>query len=189
VSLLEFVPAGQLSADRRDAFERAAAEYVDTQRYNADRAEARVNLGTFLGSRGDASKGEEELKAAIRLDPFFIPAYVNLSDLYRAVDRDAEGERVLRQGLAVAPSNGVLHYALGLALVRLKRTDAAVRELERATALEPENARFAYAYGVALHSTGHVDAAKTTLEKALAAHPDDVNVRAALTTITKERQP
>jgi tetratricopeptide (TPR) repeat protein len=189
VSLLEFVPAGQLSADRRDAFERAAAEYVDSQRYNADRAEARVNLGTFLGSRGDASKGEEELKAAIRLDPFFIPAYVNLSDLYRAVDRDAEGERVLRLGLAVAPSNGVLHYALGLALVRLKRTDAAVRELERATALEPENARFAYAYGVALHSTGHVDAAQATLEKALAAHPDDVNVRAALTSITKERQP
>jgi Flp pilus assembly protein TadD len=114
---------------------------------------------------------------------------VNLSDLYRAVDRDAEGERILRQGLAVAPASGVLHYAVGLALVRMKRTDDALRELERATALEPGNARFAYTYGVALHSTGNVDAAKTTLEKALAAHPDDVNVRAALSSITKERQP
>jgi tetratricopeptide (TPR) repeat protein len=189
VSLLEFVPPAQLSAAARSAFEQAAGEYVDTQRYNADRAEARVNLGTFVGSRGDASGGEEELKAAIRLDPFFIPAYVNLSDLYRAVDRDAEGERILRQGLVVAPSNGVLHYALGLALVRMKRTDDALRELERATALEPGNARFAYTYGVALHSTGNVDAAKTTLEKALADHPDDVDVRAALTSITKERQP
>jgi hypothetical protein len=30
-----------------------------------------------------------------------------------------------REGLAVAPQSGVLHYALGLALVRLKQADAA----------------------------------------------------------------
>jgi tetratricopeptide (TPR) repeat protein len=189
VSLLEFVPAEQLSADARAGFERAIPEYFDTQRYNADRAEARVNVGTFQASRGDGEGGEKELKAAIRLDPFFIPAYVNLADLYRALGRDTEGERILRQGLDIAPASGVLHYALGLALVRLKKTDEALAELQRASALEPANTRFAYAYGIALHSTGHADLAKATLEKALAAHPDDENVRAALTSITKERQP
>jgi Flp pilus assembly protein TadD len=71
----------------------------------------------------------------------------------------------------------------------LKRTSDALRELERAAALEPSNARFVYAYGVALHSTGNLNAAKTTLEKALALHPDDMDVRAALANITKERQP
>ncbi len=60
------------------SFERASAEYIASQRYNADRADARVNLGTFYANRGDAAKAEEEIKAAIRLDPHFIPAYVNL---------------------------------------------------------------------------------------------------------------
>ena len=59
----------------------------------------------------------------------------------------------------------MLHHALGLALVRLKRTDAALGELERATVLEPGNARFAYVYAVALHSTGKSDAAIARLKK------------------------
>ena len=145
-SILAAVPAAQLTTEQRAAFERAASEFVETQRYNADRAEARVNLGAFYGNRGDAAKAEEEIKAAIRLEPFFIPAYVNLADLYRARGRDADGEPILRQGLKVAPKSALLHHALGLALVRMKRNDEALGELERATMLEPGNARFAYVY-------------------------------------------
>ncbi len=48
---------------------------------------------------------EKEINAAIGLDRFFIPAYVNLADLYRAQGRDPEGERILREGLNVAPKN------------------------------------------------------------------------------------
>jgi Tfp pilus assembly protein PilF len=188
VSLLQSVPTSELSAQARAAFERSAGEYVETQRYNADRAEGRVSLGTFYGSRGDAGKGEHELKAAIRLDPFFIPAYVNLADLYRAFGRDLDGERVLRQGLTVAPKSGALHYALGLALVRLKRSAEALDELERASVLDAGSARFAYAYGVALHSAGKTDAAKATLQRALAAHPDAADVRAALASFTNGRR-
>ena len=97
-SLLAAIPAGQLTPEQQAAFERASAEYVETQRYNADRAEARVNLGTFYGNRGDAARAEEEIKTAIRLEPFFIPAYVNLADLYRARGRDADGESVAARG-------------------------------------------------------------------------------------------
>jgi Tfp pilus assembly protein PilF len=186
-SLLAAVPAGQFSAEQRAAFDRASAEYVETQRYNADRADARVNLGTFYASRGDAAKGEEEIKAAIRLDPFFIPAYVNLADLYRARGRDAEGESILRDGLKTAPKSALLHHALGLALVRMKRTDQALGELERATALEPGNARFAYVYAVALHSTGRGAAAIARLEKTLLAHPNDRDILQALVSFNEAR--
>jgi tetratricopeptide (TPR) repeat protein len=188
-SLVAGVPVDQLRATERAAFEHAAAEFVDTQRYNADRVEARVNLGTFYGSRGDVVKAEQELNAAIRLEPSFAPAYVNLADLFRVLGRDAEGERVLRDGLDVAPRSGILRYALGLALVRMKRTGESLGELERATALEPGNVRFAYVYAVALHSAGRVDAAIGTLEKALTAHPDDMNVRAALASFRQSLGP
>jgi Tfp pilus assembly protein PilF len=180
VSLLAAVPGEQLNAEQRAAFASASAEYIASQQYNADRAEARVNLGTFYANRGDGAKAETEFKAAFRLDPQFIAAYVNLADLYRALGRDREGEDILREGLKLAPSSATLHHALGLTLVRLKRSDAALAELERATVLEPGNARFAYVYAVALHSTGNSAAAIARLEKTLAAHPNDRDVLEAL---------
>jgi Flp pilus assembly protein TadD len=119
--------------------------------------------------------------------PFFIPAYVNLADLYRARGRDSDGERILREELAKAPRSAVLHHALGLTLVRMKRTDEAIGELERAAALDPGNARFAYVYAVALHSKGKADAAIARLEKALVAHPDDRDILAALASFHQAR--
>jgi len=81
----------------------------------------------------------------------------------------------------------MLHHALGLALVRLKRTDAALSELESATVLEPGNARFAYVYAVALHSTGKSDAAIARLEKTLLAHPNDRDILEALASFHSAR--
>ena len=105
---------------------------------------------------------------------------MNLADLYRAQGRDPEGERILREGLKVAPKKAILHHALGLALVRMKRADEAVGELERAALLEPQNARFGYVLAVALHSAGQSDAALATLKKILADHPNNRDVLEAL---------
>ncbi len=185
--MLAPVPPDQLDSPQRAAFERAGAEYVASQRYNADRPEARVNLSTFYANRGDAAKAETEFKAALDLNRRFIPAYVNLVDLYRTQGRDAEGEQVLRHGLKNAPGSSMLHHALGLTLVRLKRTDAALGELERATVLEPGNARFAYVYAVALHSTGKSEAAITKLKAALVAHPNNREILEALVSFHSAR--
>jgi Tfp pilus assembly protein PilF len=146
-----------------------------------------VNLATFYAERGNTAQAESELTAALRLDPFFIPAYVNLADVYRLQSRDVDGERILRQALTRIPNNAVLHHSLGLALVRLKRTDEALAQFARAAALDPENARFAYVYAVALHSSGRVKAAIAQLESALATHPDDPDVLAALVSYHEKR--
>ena len=186
-NILAAVPAAQMSVEQRAAFERAASEYIESQRYNADRADARVNLGTFFANRGDGGKAEEEFKAAIRLDPVFAPAYVDLADMYRSRGRDADGERVLLEGIKITPQSAILHYALGLTLVRLKRLDDALIELERATTFDPRSGRFAYVYAVALHSSGRVDAAIARLEKALVAHPADSDILMALANFHKGR--
>src|SRR5262249_12319946 len=110
--------------------------------------------------RGDTARGEQELRAAIHLDPLRVSVYVNLSDLYRVVERDLDGDRTLRHGLVAPPGSGALHYALGRGGARLKWTDDAVGQLERATTLDPGNARFACTYGVALRSVGRVAAAR-----------------------------
>jgi Flp pilus assembly protein TadD len=185
--ILAAVPLQEFSPRAQASFQHAGAEFVEVQRYNADRAEARVNLGSFLAERGNQEAAEVELQSAIRLMPASIPAYVNLADVYRAQGRDADGERVLRGGLASAPQSGVLHYALGLALTRMHRGDSALQEFARAAGLEPRNARFAYVYAIALHSNGKPDAAIALLRAALATHPTDGDIVAALGKFYEQR--
>jgi Tfp pilus assembly protein PilF len=187
VRQLAGVPVEQLSPERQYAFQHAATEFVETQRYNADRPEARVALGTFYAERGDAAAAERELLSAIRLMPSSVPAYVNLADVYRTLGRDTDGEALLRTALIRVPESGALHYALGLVLTRLQRGDSALREFSRAAGLEPGNARFAYVNAIALHSSGRADAAIAQLRAALQLHPVDGDLLSALADFHRQR--
>jgi tetratricopeptide (TPR) repeat protein len=91
-ALLAPFPAVRLSSDDRERFRRAAQEYIQVQRLHADRPEGRVTLGAFFSRQGEPARAEAEYRAAIKLAPRSIPAYVNLADLYRGLNRDKEGE-------------------------------------------------------------------------------------------------
>ena len=185
-SLLAAVPAATLSPEDRQRFERAAAEFVEAQRFNADRPEARAALGNFYARRGLTTDAETEFKAALRLSPQFAPAAINLADLYRQTGRDSEGESVLRAAIAASPTDGGLHHALGLALTRLKQPDDALEELRRAAELDPERPRYAYVYAVGLHSAGRKDEALALLKEILARHPDDRESLEALISFNRD---
>jgi Flp pilus assembly protein TadD len=75
------------------------------------------------------------MRTALELDTRFVPAAVNLADLYRATGRDPDGERVLRDLLARDPRTAPAHHALGLLLVRQRRQADARHELETAEQL------------------------------------------------------
>jgi len=186
-ALLAGVSLDSASSEQRAAFERAAAEYVESLRYNADRADAHTNLAGFEARRGDGPQAELDFKAAIALDPSFAPAYVNLADVYRAEGREADAENVLRDGLKRSPRSAALHHVLGLALVRAKRNEQALDELGQAVKLAPSNSRFAYVYGVALYSSGRIDEALALLEKASLAHPADRDILQALASFQQQR--
>jgi tetratricopeptide (TPR) repeat protein len=162
-----------LSQDTRAVYERAAADFVAAQRANADRPESLTNLGTFFAARRRVADAEREFRAALALDRAFVPAYVNLADLYRVEQREPDVRGVLEEGLKAVPDDAALHYALGLALVRAQRPAEALTHLERAAARAPDNPRFVYTYAVGLHSAGRPREAVTVLEKALQRHPND----------------
>jgi Tfp pilus assembly protein PilF len=176
------------SSEQQAAFERASREFIAAQQYDADRADARTNLGTFYAERGDFSQAQTELEAAIRLDPFFTPAYANLADVYRSqTQRDPDAERVLRSGLTRAPASAPLHHALGLVLIRLHRLNDARTELQRAAQLDPKNVRFGYAYAVALYSAGKAKSAIAALEHLLMLDENNRDVLSALVSYRTEQ--
>ena len=175
-----------MSTETRARLDAVFAEYVASQRANADRPEARLNLGLFYSERRDVLRSEEEYRAAIALDPQFVPAYLNLADLYRSYHRDSDAETVLAAGLQKAPGNADLTHALGLLRVRQGRMADALALLARAARLDPGNPRYAYVYGVALHDSGHSAKAVAVLEQALRRFPDDPNLQSALASYTHD---
>jgi tetratricopeptide (TPR) repeat protein len=169
-----------LPARASSALERATAEFVAAQELSGDRPEAHLNLAIWCAKQGSLERAESELRRALAIDPAFIPASVNLADLYRAGGRDQAGEAVLVEALARAPKSATLLYALGLVLVREKRLAEAIARLGAAARLAPDNARHGYVYAVALHDSGRKREAIRELERVLRRHPYDRDSLAAL---------
>ncbi|WP_395665846.1 multiheme c-type cytochrome [Methylocella sp.] len=168
-------PAALGDADRARLLS-AFAEFEAAQRLNADRAEGRANLASFLMRRGDPAGAEAELLAGLKLNPEAAALSINLADLYRALGREADADVVLAKALSRQPGSAGLRHAHGLALVRAKRYDEALAELAAAVRLAPGAARYAYVHAVALRSLGRASEAKDALAQALTLNPNDVDL-------------
>jgi Flp pilus assembly protein TadD len=178
--LLASLAPGQLDQAARPAFDAALAEYVAAQHENADRPEAHLNLGGLYASLRKPDQAEAEYRKAIELNSAFVPGYANLADLQRATGLEHQAELTLREGLRAAPASAPLHHALGLSLIRQKRSPQALAELALAAKQAPEDPHYAYVYGIALHDLGKSRESMSVLESALARYPGDRDLLAAL---------
>ncbi len=169
--LLAPVAAG-LAPDAAAKQARAIAELEAVFARNADRADGLTNQGNLAVARNDAAAAERLFEQAIRRDPHFVPAYVNLADLYRATGREPQAESTLRAGLAVVPQAPALHETLGLALVRQGRKNEALQEFTAAVNAAPEESRLAYVYALSLDDAGRRAEAIAVLETADARRSD-----------------
>lgn len=183
------VPPAQWAPGARDALIEPLAEWRAAQAANADRPEAHANLGALHAQLGERDAARAEYEIALRLGPWFVPAYLNLADLLREENRDDEGERLLRRALEIAPDSADAHHALGLLLVRRKQLGAATGELLRAAEEAPANAQYAYAYAVALHSAGESERAIAFLEERRRQRPGDRMAAALIEQLRGQPEP
>ncbi len=147
-----------LPQSRQADFARALGEYEAQLQLNADRAEGRSELARLRRRQGREAEAVEQLQAALRLDPLYLPAYLEFAELHRSAGREAQAEALLREGLALRPQAALLHYSLGLGLVRQQRKDEALGHLQQAQQLAPDDPRFAFALALALHPGAPVQA-------------------------------
>ena len=97
-----------LPPEQQTALVKATAELVAAEKVDADRPEAHLNLGLLDLRVRELAEAEAEYRTALRLDPNFVPALVNLADLERARGRDEDGAELLRacESFAAGPGFG-----------------------------------------------------------------------------------
>jgi len=162
-------------------------EYIDVQMVNAERPESHVNIGNVQRLQGRYELAESSYLTAIRLNPSFVPSYVNLADLYRETSREQDAEKIIRRGLAVEADQPSLHHSLGLSLIRQQRLDEAMPELAAAADSAGSTARYALVYAVALNSQGRSAEAISVLQSALQRFENDPELENALNEFKAQR--
>ncbi len=176
----------QLSPPQLVALARARRELLAAELVDADRPESHLNIGLLQLRGGQPDAAGTAYRTALRLDPRFVPALVNLADLDRMRGRNQESADLLQQAVGIEPGSADAWHALGLALVRLHNAGAALPALRRASELAPANARYAYVYAVALNSAGAARQAVAVLEAAHRQHPADHDVLLGLVAIARD---
>lgn len=175
-----------LPPELQTALVSAIKELIAAELVDAERPEAHLNLGLLDTRRREPAEAEAEYQTALRLDPAFVPALVNLADLDRARGLDQQGAELLRKAMSIEPNNADVQHSLGLLLVRQHDYPGALDLLRRASELAPDNARYSYVYAVALNSTGASGQAMAVLDQAHRQHPTDRDVLMALVSIARD---
>ena len=178
--LLAEVPDQALAPEAVVPREQLIADYRAAQDNNPDRPESHYNVGILEVALGRYGQAEAAFRRALRLDPMFVPAAVNLANLFQSTSRDAEGEPVLRAIVAARPDDPSAHLALGFWLTRSGESEAALEELRLAADKGPESPRFSYVYAVALADSGDVAGAMRVLLENLERFPYDRDTLIAL---------
>ncbi|MEE9451585.1 MAG: tetratricopeptide repeat protein, partial [Gammaproteobacteria bacterium] len=178
---------GAYPVSSHDALKSALAEYKSIQRFNTDRPESLSNLANLAIQESDLAGAESLYKQAIELAPYYVPAYINLADLYRAQEDETRALELLMEALAKNEQSGPLHHALGLAQIRNGKRTQGISSLRRAYELAPDTARYVYVYAVGLHSEGRAVEALATLKEAHERFENDRDILFMLARIHLER--
>ena len=182
--LLDAYP--RLPASERGVFAAKLDNYRQTLMLQADRAEAQTSIATLDVALDDWAAAERALQAALDLNPSWVPAMVNLADLYRATGRDSLGGVLLDKALTLDRRSAEVTLAKALWLVRQNRASQAMTLFERAWQLAPNVGRYAYVYAVALHSEGRSSDALDVLDEQLTRTPDDAQLLEAAASVARD---
>jgi tetratricopeptide (TPR) repeat protein len=123
--------AEKRTAEARAHFEKAVAEYPCYAR-------AQSNLGLSLILLHEFSLAENALKKSLECDPGFHEAHLVYGQLLNLQQRFAEAEKVLLQGVRLAPGSWQFYYQLGMAHFGLGQYDKAEEAYLKVQSLNPD---------------------------------------------------
>lgn len=122
--------SNQKYSDARAHFEKAITQHPCYAR-------AQTQLAITLIDLSDPIQAESTLHKSIECDPGFYEAHLVLGQLLNIQKRFAEGEKVLTEGLRLAPGSWQFYYQLGIANFGLGQYAGAREEYQKVLSLNP----------------------------------------------------
>ena len=179
--ILAGIPRSQFTQDNLEAFDKALKEYLEGQNAVADQAAAHLNMAVVYTNLAQAhhgapgrpdpeylAKAEQEYHNALRIEPDFIPAKVNLAMLCNTLGHKDEAENLFREIIQTDPEMAEAYYSLGMLVGEDEsRMEEAAELFGHAAELSPQNARIHYNYGLALQKLQRWDDAEKALMQSL----------------------
>jgi predicted CXXCH cytochrome family protein len=182
------LPRQQIDPRYYAALDNALDEYRVSQQVNLERAAPHINLGWLARQLGDSPEAADELRTAIRLEPYLTGPRTELANLLAEQGGDAVAIRKLRveeadhldRDAALLPENADIRYRLGLMRYLLGEYGKAAEALAQACELAPAHYEFRMALALleerryALDGeTAQFDAAERSLDEMAKLRPND----------------
>jgi tetratricopeptide (TPR) repeat protein len=131
-----------------------------------------VNLGLLLAQHGQIAPGEQQLRAAIQINPSDPSAYTALGMIQGKSGRGSEAVESFRKVVALQPDAADAHLNLGIALVDQYDRTGGFKEFKEAARLAPQSPATHYNLGRFFFETAKYEDARKELEEAVRLDPN-----------------
>jgi len=176
---LTTIKMGTLEGAHKVKYDKVLKEYKETLNFTAERPETQLSIGRLHELEGKFDEAITAYEEALRLQPLFVPAYINYANFFKNQGKEKESKEVLEKGIKLLPKMAMLQHTLGLWYVRAKEPVKAIEALKRAEELDPNNARFSYVYAISIGKENPKEAI-VILEKSYTRHPGNLSIISGL---------
>lgn len=130
-----------------------------------------LNLGEARRIAGNLDEAAAAYRAALDIDPEFVPALASLGNALRAQGKHDEAIACHRRTGELQPNSAELKSNLGLALKDAGKIDAALAELREAAALSPRHPEIQFNLGNVLLAAGLFEEAEAAFARTVDLDP------------------
>lgn len=176
----------QLPPDQQAGLASLIKEYRQSLDVSADAPSTQVAIANLEMQLGHVDAAEQAYLQALRIEPGYVQALINLADFYRETGRESESEPLLKKALRVAPDSGATHHSYGLFLIRQQQYGEAMPYLKAALKQTNAQPRYAYVYAIALDNKNRTKNAIKVLAKANKRWPNQYDLLMTLVLYTEK---
>lgn len=136
------------------------------------RPEPYFELANAYRDAGQGARAVEQYREALRHDPRYIPAILELSLVFKVAGDTTDAMAAARQATEIAPNDARGWDALGQAQLDGRQFAASIASLKEALALDPESPAAHNGIGVALAESGDIEKSMAEFQEAIRIRPN-----------------
>ncbi|WP_321779064.1 multiheme c-type cytochrome [Sulfurimonas sp.] len=144
------LPKKTFDIHQNKIFNKYIKKYKRMLLFNADRAQTQNNLAHLYTNLEEFDKVEESYTEALRIEPMFMPTYINYAYYFQKLGEEKKALFILEKALEIENKNADIYHALGLWYIRNKNNNKGLHLLQKAAKLSPTNVKYVYVYAIAL---------------------------------------